>query len=201
MEFSKPVKPFDPSIDYNKELRDEEFKIDNGKPFVYLKGLERLAKERGVLNAMTIRLEQLGQSGVLCTYQYAFQDGRLYQGSADATIKNCDGDFKLYLTAMAESRAKARCLRTAFAISTCSVEEKADATVDDDPMLGPIADEQIELIRLLAKKNNLGKEDVFSLMEVPRDARELKNLTRAEALEIIGGLNGMGKKTRSVRRV
>lgn len=191
-----PIKEFDPEYDYNKDLQDEEFKVEKGKPFVYLKGLERLAKERGIKSAICMRLEQLGTHGVLCTYQYEFDDCRIYQGSADATIKNCDGNFKLYLTAMAESRAKARALRTAFGITTCSVEEKADVDIIDDVDLGPIGDEQIQLIKLLARNLNLGRQDIVDLLEVPRKVSDLKELSKEEGIEIIAALNRGGKKKR-----
>jgi hypothetical protein len=190
----KPAKEFDPSYDYNKDLKEDEFKYEKGKPFVYLKGLERLAKERGVVYARPTNVMQLGTNGVLVTYEYSFQDGRSYAGTADATTKNCDGNFKLYLSAMAESRSKARALRTAFGITTCSVEEKSDMVVADDPALGPIGDEQIHLIKLKAKEFGLGKPELFNMLEVPRDASELKKLTKEEGLEIITALNKFGRK-------
>ncbi len=195
-------KPFDPRYDYNKDLRENEFKYEKGRPFVYLKGLERLAKERGIMVAQAIRLECIGNTshyGVMCTYQYMFDDGRMYQGSADATIKNCDGNFKLYLTAMAESRAKARALRTAFGITTCSVEEKSDMTVADDPELGPIGADQIHLIKLKAAEHNLGKADLGNLLEVPRDFKELKKLSKEEGIEILGRLNKLSKNPKKKR--
>jgi len=190
---------YDLNKNYNDSFTDDEIKMEKGRPFVFLRGLERLAKERGVVSAKTIRLEQLISEtaiGIVCTYEYTFEDGRTYQGSADATSKNCDGNFRLYLTAMAESRAKARALRTAFAISTCSVEEKSDATFADDPHLGPVGDEQIVLIRNLAQKLTVGKSQLFELMDIPRIVKDIKELTRAEASEIITGLNKLARTTK-----
>ena len=187
-------KTFDPAYDYNKDLKEDEFKHEKGRPFVYLKGLERLAKERGVLYARPTNIMQLGTSGVLVTYEYGIEDGRCYAGTADATTKNCDGNFKLYLSAMAESRAKARALRTAFGITTCSVEEKSDMTVAQDPELGPIGDEQIHLIKMKAVEFNLTKFDLFEMLEVPRKLSDLKKLTKEEGLEIIGQLNKLSRK-------
>lgn len=187
-------KKFDPTYDYNKDLKEDEFKYEKGRPFVYLRGLERLAKERGVRYARPTNVMQLGTNGVLVTYEYLFDDGRCYAGTADATTKNCDGNFKLYLSAMAESRAKARALRTAFAITTCSVEEKSDMTVVQDPELGPIGDEQIHLIKMKATELNLSKTDLFKMLEVPRQLTDLKKLTKEEGLEIITGLNKLSRK-------
>lgn len=195
-------KKFDPAHDYNKDLKEDEFKHEKGRPFVYLRGLERLAKERGVQYAGPTNVMQLGTSGVLITYQYKFDDGRTYAGTADATTKNCDGNFKLYLSAMAESRAKARALRTAFGITTCSVEEKSDMTIAQDPELGPIGDEQLHLIKLKANILSLGKADLFKMLEVPRNLTDLKKLTKEEALEILAALNKLSrnKKTRKTTK-
>jgi len=190
-------KKFDPAYDYNKDLKDDEFKHEKGRPFVYLKGLERLAKERGVQYARPTNVMQLGTSGVLITYEYLFDDGRAYAGTADATTKNCDGNFKLYLSAMAESRAKARALRTAFGITTCSVEEKSNMTIAQDPELGPIGDEQIHLIKLKATELGIGKPDLFKMLEVPRKVTDLKKLTKEEALEILAALNKLSRRKKS----
>ena len=194
-------KKFDPAYDYNKDLKEDEFKHEKGRPFVYLKGLERLAKERGVLYARPTNVMQLGTSGVLITYEYSFEDGRSYAGTADATTKNCDGNFKLYLSAMAESRAKARALRTAFGITTCSVEEKSNMTVVQDPELGPIGDEQIHLIKMKATELNLSKSELFAMLQVPRNLSDLKKLTKEEGLEIIGALNKLSRKKKKKKKV
>lgn len=192
------IKKFDPNMDYVKELNDDELKREGSRTFVYLKGLERLAKERGIAQAVCTRLEQLGTSGVLCTYQYVFWDGAIYQGSADATIKNCEGKFKLYLTAMAESRAKARALRTAFSINLCSVEEKADVDIADDGDLGPADEHQLVAIKNIAREKGLALEDVLGLMEIPKKKLEL--LTRQEARDLIGSLNSFKIKTTKKKR-
>jgi hypothetical protein len=188
------IKHYDPLHDYSKDLKEDEFKYEKGRPFVYLHGLERLAKERGVVYARPTNVMQLGTSGVLVTYEYGFQDGRSYAGTADATTKNCDGNFKLYLSAMAESRARARALRIAFGIKTCSVEEKSDMTIATDPELGPIGDEQIHLIKMKATELNLGKPELFTMLEVPRSVTDLKKLTKEEGLEIITSLNKLSRK-------
>jgi hypothetical protein len=194
--FSKE-ESFDKLHDYNKDLKEDEFKYEKGKPFVYLKGLERLAKERGVRYARPTNVMQLGTNGVLVTFEYLFEDGRCYAGTADATTKNCDGNFKLYLSAMAESRAKARALRSAFGITTCSVEEKSDMTVVEDVELGPIGDEQIHLIKMKAVELDISKDDLFNMLEIPRSVPELKNLTKEEGLEIITSLNKLSRKNKT----
>ena len=100
---------------------------------------------------------------------------------------------------MAESRAKARALRTAFAITTCSVEEKSDMTIAQDVDLGPIGDEQIHLIKMKATEHGVDKAKLFQMLEVPSNAKDLKKLTKEEGLEIITCLNKMSKKKKKTR--
>ncbi len=192
----KASKPFEPDHDYSKDLRDDEIKIEDGRPFVYLKGLERLAKLRGIVSATCERLIPIND-GMACSYRYKFVDGGVYEGSADATTKNCDGNFKLYCTAMAESRSKARALRTAFGISLCSVEEKSDQQVATTE-LGPIKEHQAVLIRHLAQKHGLGKADIIALLDLPRKINKVEDLTEAEGIELISKLNSTKSRKKAV---
>jgi hypothetical protein len=186
---------FDPGVDYTSLLTTSEIKEEDGRQFVYLRGLERLAKERGIVSAMCVRLDEMKHNkGIICTYQYGFKDGCIYHGSADATPGNCEGDFGAYLTAMAESRAKARALRTAFGISMCSVEEKADVVVIEDAGSTSIEDHQLQAIKFLAKQKELGKDDVLGLLSKPRAVGDMRELTKEEGRELISRLNEQKQK-------
>lgn len=205
MDLSK-FRAFDPTVDYTSLLTLKEIKEEDGRQFVYLRGLERLAKERGIMNAICIRLEEKkDSSGVMITYQYGFVDGCIYQGSADATKANCDGNFGTYLTAMAESRAKARALRTAFGISMCSVEEKADIVVMEDTDNSAIEDHQLQAIKFLATNKGLGKDEVLAILAKPRPIGDMRELTKEEGRELIKSLNDTkpakaGAKPKPARR-
>lgn len=199
---------FDPQRDYTKDLQREDIREENGREFVYLRGLEKLARARGVKSARVVKLEQMTignaegatkVNGVILTYEYEFIDGAAYQGTADATLQNCDGDFRLYLSAMAESRAKARALRTAFGIGLCSVEEKADATLEVDDDLGPIGDDQIRLIHNLCTKYDIGMPQLLGMLEVPRRVKKLKELTKSEGRELSVKLNSSTQRKRALK--
>jgi hypothetical protein len=189
-----PNKPYMPEIDYVNELKENELKREGDKTFVYLKGLERLAKERGIASAVAMRLEPIllpSHQGIMCTYQYQFVDGQLYQGSADATAANCNPGFGNFLTAMAESRAKARALRTAFGITLCSVEEKADGVVVEEVANAPIEDHQVKAATFIAKQKGLTKVDFLGLLSTNFGQKDIKLLTKQQANELISKLNAV----------
>ena len=198
----KAAKPFDPTHDYTKDISQGDIKTEDGRDFVFLRGLEALARQRGVVSAKCVRMEPMAMTseektytyGFYCTYEYSFVDGGSYQGSAYATIKNCDGNFRLYLTAMAESRAKARALRTSFGIGLCSVEEKSDASYKTDSDLGPIDDAQLVLIRKLATQHNFDKAQVLELLDIPRQVNKMEELTKQEGTELSCKLNAARPK-------
>ena len=193
-----PVKPFDPAHDYIKDVSPDDIKNEDGKEFVYLRGLEKLAKARGIVSASCKFIERTEKFAV-CTFRYIFADGAEYDGSADASIDNCDGNFKLYLTAMAESRAKARALRNAFTISMCSVEEKSDVSLVDSSELGPVEEHTVVLIRRLMTQFELGKADAIKMLPIPRNIAKVEELTRIEARHLLGELNKLRTSAKKIK--
>lgn len=179
---------FDRLKDWFKELNKDETMEKDGKTFVFLRGLERLAKERGIRSAVSqvVACPTPQSPCAVVTFSYLFEDGRLYSSSADATPKNCDKGFGLYTVAMAESRAKARALRTAFGISACSVEEVSFNATEEDEDTAISNDQQKFLIKHLAKKHDISVEDIISLCKIDKD---LDDLSKAEAKIVIARLN------------
>jgi hypothetical protein len=183
---------FDRTKDWNKALRPEEILKKDGREYVFLRGLERLAKERGISEATSRILATPSPESpcAVVTYGFRFYDGGYYEGSADATINNCDKGFRLYLTAMAESRAKARALRTAFGISLCSVEEIAAEPVEEDETQVSANDQQKFLIKHLATKGNIPMTEVLKSANV----ENIDDLTKSEAKGLIATLNKPRRK-------
>ena len=106
---------------------------------------------------------------------------------------------------MAESRAKARALRTAFGISMCSVEEKADIVVMEDTDNSAIEDHQLQAIKFLATNKGLGKDEVLAFLSKPRPIGDMREMTKEEGRELIKALNDTkpakaGVKVKTARR-
>lgn len=186
------MKEYNPDEDYVKLLTEDELVVKDGRQFVYLKGLERLAKERGIrskfIDVCATPSKEAPLSVIKVTYK--FDDGRSYDGVADASDKNCKEKFRVYLTAMAESRAKARALRDAFGISLCSVEEVVDA---DDEIENPITDAQQHLIKMQMKEKEVTLEECATAIKLKK-LSSLEDLTKEQASTLIGKLNTWKKK-------
>lgn len=187
---------FDPMKDYMQELKEDEVvEKDGGGKLVYLKGLERLARERGITQqtSQVVSAPSKDNPYATVTVGYEFRDAaddggfvyRTYQASADASDKNCEGNFKLYPVAMAESRAKARALRNAFGISACSVEEVKD--IDEVIQSPPCSDPQQYLIKKLLKEKNVSLSDAGQLISIA-NLKDIQDLNRDEASKLIGKL-------------
>lgn len=105
-------------------------KTENGRQIkvVLLAGLQRLAREAGIKRSECkfnfITADMTGKEGIMqCVYMAEFDDGSMWVGAADCNSKNTTGIFVNYPTAVAESRAEARCLRKALGIRMLSAEE------------------------------------------------------------------------------
>lgn len=192
-------KPFDVNKDYFADIAPEDIKEDDkGNKFVYLRGLEKLAKARGVkrTSSKIEAVEWMG--GVICTYTYEFMDGCQYDGSADATEQNLKGVVLPYKTAMAESRAKARCLRSAFNIANCSVEELVpteNVLVTGSESFNRIGDEQVIMAELLCKKAGLELLTIAKTV-AGKEVKDIRALSREQGTALVVCLNECIEKQR-----
>lgn len=178
--------------DYLKELTEEELKTKDGKEFVYLKGLERLARARGVVEKQTkVHATPTTENPIaVVSVTYIFKDGARWESVADCTVKSAKEGFGKYLTAMAESRAKARALRDAFGIALCSVEEIGTPSAqEEDEEIPPISDPQKYLIGSLLKEKNKTLEDCRVILKVNK-LTSVDELNKAQAGTLIRKLQG-----------
>jgi hypothetical protein len=200
---------FDVEVDYFEKLKSSEKWTDtkSGREYPYFKGLARLAHtyRRGVksvrskivkapcVNSLTT-LDSEGEAITnapdciaAVTVSYEFNDGTIFEGSADASFKAHVAPFNLHLTAVAESKAASRAIRSAFMISNVAKEEIGDASMIADDSNDPISDAQIEAIRNLAKRKKLSKAVVLKMSK--SEAESIEGFTKSEATLVIKAIN------------
>lgn len=113
------------NTNWESQLNEDEIMSADGKKVVLLKGLQRLADLAGIKTSdCNFSYIPVGKIGIIqCVYKTSFEDGTSWVGSADVNALNTDDFFIKYPTAVAESRAEARCLRKALGIRLLAAEE------------------------------------------------------------------------------
>lgn len=116
--------------DWERELQSSDVGVrrDSGKEMqvVYLAALQRLARQAGITKqslVITTPSDTMVQAVFSCIFTLSDGSYAEFVGSADCNVKNTSGVFVNYPTAVAESRAEARCLRKALGIRMLSSEE------------------------------------------------------------------------------
>ena len=94
----------------------------HGKPFVRYAGLLAMAHERG-LQKLEATFVSVTDALAVAQATAAFQDGRHFVESGDATPENVHFGVRPHFARLALTRAKARALRDALNIGICAVEE------------------------------------------------------------------------------
>lgn len=196
------------STDWESKLTDSEKMNDDGRVFVYLKGLQRLAEEAGLFKSSCKHQHvPIGDFGVFqAIYTVEFDDGSIYVGTADCNVHNTGDPFLNYPTAVAESRAESRALRKALNIRLLSVEEigfDGANVINNVSKLG--ADQKADQQVLRAIESALAKKGLEgSLMDIIRKTLPedrclhivgLNDLTTAEAQAILREVNVYSIKT------
>jgi hypothetical protein len=179
--------PYDSERDYVKDLKKNEVYEKDEEHFVYLRGLQRLARERGIKRTES-KVRQCPATDhpvAVVTYGFEFEDGAYYEASADAHQKNVKPEMVIYLTAIAEARAKARALRDAFGISLCSVEELGSQENKENE---PIDDTQIQGIKMLMKRKGLTPDGTLALIG-KNDVGDFSELSKADGRILMKKLN------------
>jgi len=154
------------TINWIEKLNKEEIGEENGVKFVYLKGLQRLAKLKGIKSEKftpgTSFLwvnpkDNRSFPFVQMTYEVTFIDGTTFAGAADAHYYNLDhdGGFDRYPTAFAANRAEARALRKALGINLVAKEELSDTQLPDSTI--SVAQKAAITKLLKVKKKDVGE--------------------------------------------
>jgi hypothetical protein len=164
---------------------------------VLLAGLQRLARSAGIVYQECV-IQTPAPSMVQAIYSAVFktEDGEVkFVGTADCNGNNTKGKFACYPTAVAESRAEARCLRKALGIRMLSSEEigfREGASAIEASPKGKVGSSVVKAIETLCTER--GVDAVQVLEKVLSDDRaatimELSELTTAEAQKAMAWLN------------
>lgn len=192
--------------DWEKELQPDE--IETRKEgqreikVVLLRTLQRLAQKAG-LHKSDVRFNFIpsidrNDVGIMqAIYTAEFQDGSKWVGAADCNSQNTKGKFLDYPTAVAESRAEARCLRKALNISILSSEEigfvDGGGIQHMEAAPGKSIDSQvIQAIEELCETRNISHAELLeSLLSKERNNKvfQLSDLTVEEGGRAMSWLN------------
>jgi hypothetical protein len=201
---------FDIATDYMSLIDQEDKAKEKGEEFPYLRGLKKLAYgHRQGLKSVRSRIVKVPSVGVggltgkdekpdciaAVTITYEFNDGSVFEGSADASYKAHKAPYNLHLVALAESKAEARAIRRAFNISAVAKEEMGTVQNFEEEekeealkMEGPITDVQLQGIKRLAKRKQLRQSEL--LEKIGRsEAGDISKLTYADGLKALKYVN------------
>lgn len=169
---------------------------------VFLRGLQRLAHEAGIVRSECklnfITKEETGSVGIMqAVYMAEFSDGTWWVGTADCNSANTGEKYMRYPTAVAESRAEARCLRKALNIGMLSSEEvgfvDGGAIEQISASTGKQIDSQVvKAIEKLCESRGITAAEVLAaVLSKDRNSSvfELGELTVEEGQKAMGWLN------------
>jgi hypothetical protein len=120
--------------------------------------------------------------------KYVFDNKREFTALADCRQDSANPGFKRYTTALAETRASARALRSAIGLEMVTQEEVTDIEdlierSDEEPA----TELQKSLIIRIMKKKDKTPKDVGEVLD--KKVRTLDELTQGEAKDVLAALN------------
>ena len=188
-------------INWESKLDENDiYTDDDGNKFVPLASLEKLAALKG-WKSQDCQINPIVINGFLyitAKYTVIWNDGTQSVGCGDAHRKNCEGNFALYLTTMAETRAYARALRRGLNISICAKEEIAnDKTVEDLDDMTASSLAQVELIEKLLHENQMSFYDIVKEKNLD-NVDSVSDLSLGQAAKFIKWLQD--KKRRKIAK-
>lgn len=190
------------ATDWNGELQegDTVSRKEDGESLevVLLAGLQRLAREGGIVRQSIViqtHSAEMVQAIFSATFRLPEGDEVTFVGTADCNVKNTAGKFRNYPTAVAESRAEARCLRKALGIRMLSSEEIGFREGVSALEASPTAKAAGSLVAAIEKLcETRGVDAVVALNAALDENRaaaifELSELSTSEAQSVMAWLN------------
>lgn len=166
--------------------------------FVLHEPLLRVAKEVLGIKGRAVQIVQpphkANDWSTTTIVKYKFDDGIVFESSAEARIGNLDKKMHQYSAAMAETRASSRALRFALGVDICSIEEiGVTKNVDDSNDDSPIEAVQVAAIKRIIQKG-VPMDKVKKLMSGKDTFEELSN---GEATKLIQELQKLTNRKKS----
>lgn len=199
--------------DWNSELQEGDIATrrdgQDEIQVVFLAALQRLARSAGLVRQQIdiyTPAPTMVQAAFHCTFQTS-QGEVTFVGTADCSSKNTKVPYYHYPTAVAESRAEARCLRKALGITILSSEEIGfrDSFQSIEADSNKVADRQlIAAVEKLCEAR--GVEPIRVIEKVIEDDEreatifDLALLTTAEAQRAMAWLNEQKPSKRESRK-
>lgn len=181
---------------------------------VLLRGLQRLAQHAGLKGSECkfnfISKNETGSVGIMqAVYRAEFLDGSWWVGTADCNPLNTSAKFMQYPTAVAESRAEARCLRKALNIGMLSSEEIGFVDGGAIEQITASSSKQVDsqvvkAIEKLCETRNISTAEVLeSILEKERNNTifELNELTVEEGQKAMAWLNDQKAATPTKKKL
>jgi hypothetical protein len=113
-----------------------------------------------------------------------------FEALADACSENCTGEFVIYPTAIADTRAKARCYRNALRLKrVLAAEEKCGDVSISTTNPENIAVGQITAIKMLSSRLNVDPVKLSNELFEGKDFKSLQVLSYNQAQELVKKLN------------
>ena len=173
-------------------LQDELYIDDKGNGYPTLNGMRRITLLilGNVVRSGPVHVVSNPPVSSYCIYEIELDDGTVYGATADACIDNISGNYSIYPTAIAESRAEARAYRKALLLRTASAEEikgneKAFNTVLESvkeyDTEGDISAQQISIIQTKCKKLKIDQNKFLESESVESD---FKNAKRSDGVKL-----------------
>lgn len=185
-------------VNWQDLLTEDEIIERDGNRFIPLAALERVARIKGVRSqhAHIAKAPSIGDLIAVVNFTIYWEDGTSSTGSGDAHAGNTPGDFGLYLTSMAETRAYARALRRGLGITICSAEEVAeDKTIEDLDDLKSCSSGQVDLINRLLEKKEMTFFEVTQSHSI-EGVEEVDDLTVGQAKKFLKWLQSGKNKSK-----
>jgi len=189
---------------WQEQLKGDEIGKDGDIQFVYLKGLRRLAKLKGIIKEchpfIQVSVLKRPDNGVeypfvQASYEVTFRDGTTFSDVADAHTYNLEGVFSAYPTAMAGNRAEARALRKALGISLVAKEELGADAEKIAGLRNELTSAQKKVINTLMKTRGVNNQmDVIKACCKRENVFDIGELTFEEAKHAVKYLNELKVK-------